>query len=78
MSGRVWTVTWSGQRAALATDVLNAANGGPVRCGPVGAVWTCPGFDGGETVTATLMAYAPHDVDPSGRVLELPIPERAG
>lgn len=75
-----WSVTWHGQRAREAIEVLDRVAGGPFRCGGAGALWTCARVDhrGEDEVTATLLPCDPHDVDPSHRrLLEAPLPDRA-
>lgn len=76
---RVWTVTWKGQRAREAWEVISRAAGGPFVCGGAGAVWTaCTGEDpDADTLTASLFPVDPHDVDPTGHLAEAPMPDSA-
>jgi hypothetical protein len=66
---------YQGDRVAVAQDVIDVAEGRPVTCGPVGAVWrveaTEPRVD---ALVVTLKAVDPHEVLLTEAVYELPVP----
>lgn len=80
--GTVWQVQYEGESIAMARKVIEQAladdNGESaiVRCGGAGAIWNADGRMRGPVFVVELLPFDPHDVDPTYRPSELPMPTR--
>lgn len=81
MSGRIWQVRYRDR----ITQTLTALDASPkdrqgraiVRCGGAGGTWRAEAIQEDAGLRVWLWPLDPHDIDPSLKLLELPIPTEA-